>query len=197
MFTIPSIKDFNLSSRFQFLKKADYLVEDPNDTDKIILSVKGKNLVEELLYSVESKPFVSTMPMIQPTIKVVYSEDEMFEEWWKTFPSTTAWMSDDKKTKFTGSRALRSLKKADAKKRYVKLLNQGLKHEDLIGGLKYEIKSKKLDSIKKGVNQMEYFKGMEAYFNSERYMIYLDSFKDYPDFVNDDIKSKTRNVTDI
>ena len=44
---------------------------------------------------------------------------------------------------------------------------------------------------------MEYFKGMEAYFNSERYMIYLDSFKDYPDFVNDDIKSKAKNVTDI
>lgn len=193
MFSIPSIKDFNLSSRFQFLKKADYLVEDPNDTSKTILSVKGINLVEELLYSVESKPFVNTMPMIS----VVYSEDEMFEEWWKTFPSTTAWISDDKKTKFTGSRALRSLKKLDAKKRYVKLLNQGLKHEDLIGGLKYEIKAKKLDSIKKGVNQMEYFKGMEAYFNSERYMIYLDSFKDYPDFVNDDIKSKAKNVTDI
>lgn len=193
MFSIPSIKDFNLSSRFQFLKKADYLVEDPNDTSKIILSVKGINLVEELLYSIENKPFVNTMPMIS----VVYSEDEMFEEWWKTFPSTTAWVSDDKKTKFTGSRALRSLKKFDAKKRYVKLLNQGLKHEDLIGGLKYEIKAKKLDSIKKGVNQMEYFKGMEAYFNSERYMIYLDSFKDYPDFVNDDIKSKAKNVTFI
>ena len=106
MFSIPSIKDFNLSSRFQFLKKADYLVEDPNDTSKTILSVKGINLVEELLYSIENKPFVNTMPMIS----VVYSEDEMFEEWWKTFPSTTAWVSDDKKTKFTGSRALRSLK---------------------------------------------------------------------------------------
>lgn len=198
MFTIPSIKHFNLSSRFQFLKKAEYLVEDPNDISKIILSLRGKNLVEELLEFSYNRPHLNAMPTIQSSIKVMYSEDEMFEQWWNAFPTTTAWMSDDKKTKFIGSRALKNLKKSDAKKRYLKLLNQGLKHEELIGSLKYEVKTKKLDSIKKDANQMEYFKGMEAYFNSERYMIYLESYKDYPDFVNNDsLKSKAKNVTDI
>jgi hypothetical protein len=198
LFTIPSLKDFNLSTRYQFLKKNEYLVEDPNDTSRLILSVKGQDFLNEIslpdaVYDARENTTISVK-----IIDFSKTPDESFEEWWKLFPTTPAWTSVDKKVSFTGSRSLKNLKKADAKKRYLKLLNQGLKHEELLGSLKYEIKLKRVDSLKKNANQMEYFKGMESYLNQERYLLFIDNFKDNPDFVKDvEIKSKKQNVTDI
>lgn len=193
MFTIPSLKHFNLSSRYQFLKKSDFLVEDPNDVSKIILSLKGKDILDQFR---SQGPLINTRVVVMDLSK---SEEEMFEEWWKVYPTTTAWTSDDKVTKFVGSRALKNLRKADAKKRYLKLLNQGLKHEVLLGSLKYEIKMKKMDSLKKNQNQMDYFKGMESYFNQERYLLYADLYEENPGFIKgqEKILSKQKNVTDI
>jgi hypothetical protein len=190
MYTIPSLKDFNLSTRYQFLKKNEYLIEDPNDTSKFIVSVKGQDLYNEL-----SKPPVAISAIT--AISIGKTPDECFDEWWKTFPTTTSWTTDDKNTKFLGSRNIKNLTKANAKVKYLKLLNQGLKHEDLLGSLKYEIALKKMDSIKKNVNQMEYFKGMESYLNQERYLAFIDTYKEPSSVANGEIKSKSRNVTDI
>jgi hypothetical protein len=199
MHTIPSLEDFNISSRFQFLKKNEYLVEDPNDTSRIILSVKGNDLLQGIrlpdpLHDEKNK--VTYTPIIMSMSK---TPDECFEEWWKKFPTSATWNSEDGATKFVGSRTLKNITKAKAKERYLKLLNQGLKHEELLGALLYEIKLKKVDSIKKGENQMDYFKGMESYFNSERYLNYIDNYKDNPSYVQDEgkVKGKRRNVTDI
>lgn len=198
IFTIPSLKDFNLTVRYQFLKKNQFIVEDPNDSSKMILSVKGQDLIHSLL----NPPIVMENGKMSAQIQIIdlgKSEDEKFEEWWKTYPSTPKWETDDGNTIFTGSRVLRNVTKANAKKKYLKLLNQGLKHEELIGSLLYEIKTKKMDSIKKGENQLEYFKGMDSYLNSERYLLFIDEFKKNPDFVKDEkpVKGKRRNVTDI
>jgi hypothetical protein len=194
LYTIPSLNDYTISTRFQFLKKNEYLVEDPNDASKLIISVKGTLLINELYY-----------PKVEAPIQVIEgeftkrspTEDELFEEWWKLYPSTTAWESDDG-VKYVGSRSLK-MRKPDAKKKYLKLLNQGLKADELLGSLKYEIKMKKLDSIKKGANQMDFFKGMESYLNQERYLTYMDLYKQNPDFVKDvnAVKSRRQNVRDI
>lgn len=197
-FTIPSLKDFNLSTRYQFLKKNEYLVEDPNNTDQMMLSIKGQDLMESLMSPNEE-------PLTNARVVVINNDrtpEECFEEWWKVYPTNTSWQTADKKTKFTGGRVLKNIVKAKAKKMYIKLLNQGLKHEELIGSLKYEIKMKKLESIKKGVNQLDYFKGMESYLNQERYLLFLDNYRDNPDFVKDEsggasVKSRTSNVKDI
>lgn len=197
LYTIPSLKDLNLSIRFQTLKKLEYLVEDPNDTSKFILSVKGQNLIDILCMDT---PDIKTQ---EGTAKIVIfdvgkTEDEMFEEWWKTYPTTPSWTTEDGNTKFMGSRALKNLRKADAKSRYLKLLNQGYKHDELIGSLRYEIKLKKLDSVKKKENQMEFFKGMESYLNQERYNLFIQFYREKPEFVKgEEIKSKKRNVIDI
>ena len=196
MYTIPSMKDFNLSTAYQLLKKNEYLVEDPNDTSKFMISVKGKDLLEDLILP-------PTIVGKEQSATVVYvnfekSPDECFEEWWKTYPTSPAWKSDDGNTIFAGSRTLKNLRKAEAKKRYLKLLNQGLKHEELLGSLLYEIKLKKTDSIKKNSNQMEYFKGMESYFNQEKYLLFIEDYKQNPVFVQSEkIKGKRPNVTDI
>lgn len=196
MYQIPSMVDFNLSVRFQFLRKNEFLVEDPNDTAKIILSVKGTNFIKELTLPIEE---VTLTGLFTGRIGLDKTEDEKFEEWWKSYPTTVAWQSDDGSTKFIGSRNLKNYTKKKAKERYLKLLNQGLKHEELLGSLRYEIKLKKLDSIKKNANQMEYFKGMESYFNSERYLSHIEDFRNNPDFAKaeEKIKSKKHNVTDI
>lgn len=190
------MKDFSLSTAYQLLKKNEYLVEDPNDTSKFMISVKGKDLLEELMLP-------PTTVGKEQSATVVYvnfgkSPDECFEEWWKAYPTSPAWKSDDGNTMFAGSRTLKNLRKAEAKKRYLKLLNQGLKHEELLGSLLYEIKLKKTDSIKKNANQMEYFKGMESYLNQERYLLFVDNYKENPAYVQTEkIKGKKANVTDI
>lgn len=198
LYTIPSIKDFNLSARYQFLKKNEYLVEDPNNTDSMMLSIKGQDLMESLM-SPNEEPLTNARVVVINNDK---TPEECFEEWWKVYPTNTAWQTADKATKFTGSRVLKGIPKAKAKKMYLKLLNQGLKHEELVGALKFEIKQKKLDSLKKNENKMDYFKGVEAYLNSERYLLFLDNYRDNPEFVKDEsggasVKSKASNVKDI
>lgn len=198
LYTIPSIKDFNLSARYQFLKKNEYLVEDPNNTDSMMLSIKGQDLMESLM-SPNEEPLTNARVVVINNDK---TPEECFEEWWKVYPTNTSWQTADKKTKFTGGRVLKNIVKAKAKKMYIKLLNQGLKHEELIGSLKYEIKMKKLESLKKGINQLDFFKGMESYLNQERYLLFLDNYRDNPDFVKDEsggasVKSKVSNVKDI
>lgn len=195
LFVIPSLKDFNLSARHQALKKGEYLVEDPSDSSKLILSVKGKHTLDQL----KELSLMSFKAILIDFSETVKNEDEMFEEWWKTYPTSPSWTSDDGNTTFSASRTLKNLRKPEAKKRYLKLLNQGLKHEELLGALKYEIQLIKLDSIKKNENKMIYFKGMESYLNTERYLLYIDEYRKDPSFVqnNQKVKSKKANVTDI
>jgi len=162
----------------------------------LVISVKGKNLIEDLLNPpVQISENMSARGIM---IDLGKTEEDMFEEWWKTYPKSTAWTSDDG-IAFLGSRNPKNLRKPEAKKRYLKLLNQGFKHEDLMSALLYEIKLKKLDSVKKNTNQMDFFKGMEAYLNQETYRPYLEMHKENPDFIKGEekIRSKKRHVHDI
>jgi hypothetical protein len=200
IFEIPSYQDLQLSISHQYLKKNDYLVEDPNDTSKTMISVKGKNLIHALEITSDAVQVGENVSAQAIVLDLSKTPKQCFEEWWKAYPTTPAWIADDGSTKFVASRNLKDLTKAEAKSKYLKLLNQELKHEDLIGSLRYEIKMKKLDSIKKNANQMEYFKGMRSYFNSERYLQHIEDFRNNPDFVKGEenkVKSRKRNVTDI
>lgn len=197
-FIIPSMKDFAMSARHQFLQKNEYIVENPDDSSKLMLSVKGKNLLQELRLPPPKFDEKTGHTFSAVIIDFSKTEDEMFNEWWKAYPTSPAWKTEDGNTIFAGSRTLKNLRKPDAKKKYLKLLNQGLKHEELLGSLLFEIKLKKLDSIKKSANQMEYFKGMESYLNQERYLLFIDDYKNNPSWVSlSGLKGKKQNVTDI
>jgi hypothetical protein len=197
LYDIPSLNDLTISSAHQYLKKEEYIVEDPHDSDKLIISVKGTAFLSTIQdWGLKSINEVQGASFVVAEV----TKDELFEEWWNMYPTTPKWETDDKVTKFLGSRNLKNITKSKAKTNYLKLLNQGLKHEDLLGALKYEIKLKKLDSIKKKENQLEYFKGMESYFNTNRYMLFIEGYKQDPSFVDDvqsKVKSKKLNVTDI
>ena len=186
----PSLALMRISIAHEHLVVNEYLVPDPNNTDKLILSEYGKNIIESLYNPPDSEESVVEIAK--------ENGDKMFEEWWKLYPTTTGWVTDDKTKKFIGSRNLKNLRKSEAKKRYLKLLNQGLSHEDLIGSLKYEIKIKKVDSLKKNENQMEYFKGLESYLNQERYLLFIDEYRNNKDFTDEDSNiKKFKSVTDI
>lgn len=194
-YTIPSLKDFTLSSAHQFLVKEGYIVADPENSEKFILSVKGEDFLDNL------KGYTATqgeLIVIKP-IRSIQTLDDKFEEWWKLYPRTGTWETEDKSRKYVSSRNLKNLKKEKAKEKYLALLNQKLSHEELMGGLKYEIKLKKLDSVKTNSNKMEYFKGMESYLNSQQYLNFMEEFRANPGFVDDthDIKGKKLNVKDI
>ena len=193
-FKIPSLKDILMSMAHQLLVKEEYLVVDPADSEKFMISVKGETFLNNLqdVPGVQGNIFVASS-------KMLISDDDRFEEWWKLYPRTGSWETEDKAKKYISSRNLKNLKKESAKKKYLVLLNQNLSHEELIGGLKYELKLKKLDSVKTNSNKMEYFKGMESYLNSQQYLNFMEEFKANPGFVEDthDIKGRKLNVKDI
>ena len=193
-FKIPSLKDINLSMAHQMLVKEEYLVINPVDNEKFMISVKG----EQFLLNLQDVPGVQGNIFVMP-LKIILTNEDKFEEWWKLYPRTGSWETEDKAKKYISSRNLKNLKKLDAKKRYLILLNQNLSHEELIGGLKYELKLKKLDSVKTNSNKMEYFKGMESYLNSQQYLNFMEEFRANPGFVEDthDIKGRKLNVKDI
>lgn len=199
IYQVPSLKDLYISQSFQKLKKQDFLVEDPSDNTKVMISVKGRDLYNNLQFMEEVELPDLKMTVGRVIMDLSKTPEECFEEWWKAYPTSPAWKTDDGNTIFTGSRTLKNIRKAEAKKRYLKLLNQGLKHEELLGSLLFEINLKKLDSTKKGANQMEYFNGMDSYFNQGRHLLYIDSYRENPEFAmsNQKIKSKKQNVTDI
>ena len=72
VFTIPSLKDFNISCRYQFLKANEYLTTDPNDNSKIIISEKGKAFLKVV--------YQEPVEVTQVTV-VTEEHDKMFEEW--------------------------------------------------------------------------------------------------------------------
>ncbi len=194
-FKIPSLKDINMSIAHQLLVKEEYLVADPENSEKFIISVKGEEFLENC------SPYTLGSMVITTKISRLEEKtlDDKFEEWWKLYPRTGSWETEDKAKKYISSRNLKNLKKEAAKKRYLALLNQNLSHEELIGGLKYELKLKKLDSVKTNSNKMEYFKGMESYLNSQQYLNFMEEFRANPGFVDDthDIKGRKLNVKDI
>lgn len=198
LYKFPSTEDYTLSVRLQYLKKEEYLVPDPRDSSQLILSVQAVNLLQELRLPENVKIGYNSSASVE-ILDLSKPPEVCFEEWWKAYPTTPTWESDDGMKKFSGSRTLKNLNKAEAKKKYLKLLNQGLKHEELLGSLLYEIKIKKIDSIKKNENQMEFFKGMESYFNKEKYLLHIEDYKKNPDFIKSEqkIRSKKSNVKDI
>lgn len=175
-----------LLSHLQYLHRIGIIVEDPNDEDSYILGKKGESIYEEII----SGPNFSVSVKTNNT-----SIDVLFEDWWKLYPATDDWKDDNNKH-WIGTRGLKT-KKAECKKKYLKILNQGISHEQMCGALKYEIKTKKEQTVKTNDNKMQYFKGIEAYLNAQTYNSWIEMYKNNPNYI-EDTKIRTRqNVTDI
>lgn len=139
-------------------------------TDEYKLTESGKELYEKFAGLSKNIDYIP-----KPQKK---TSEQLFEEWWAEYPKTTHWSSTGRV--FQGDRALK-LKKQLCRDKYVKILNEGFDHQDLVKALKYEIKLKKELSIKQGVNKMEYMKNTEAYLNARVFENFIEAAKSSKD----------------
>ncbi len=165
---IESINDIlKVKGYLQHMVRKDYM------TDEYKLTQTGKALYEKLVAESENKDYIPK--------KVNKTAEQLFEEWWAEYPKTTNWNSGARV--FQGDRALK-IKKQQCREKYIKILNEGFDHQDLVKALKYEIKIKKEMSIKSGVNKMEYMKSTESYLNARVFENFIEQAKtsiDKPD----------------
>jgi len=110
---------------------------------------------------------------------------EGFEEWWALYPANSKWEDKNTGTKFSEIRPLRTGKE-QCKKKYDNLINnRHVTHRELIDCLKYEIKARKIDSLKNNKNQLCFMKNSLSYLNQEAYLSYIDEVKNNPGYIQD------------
>lgn len=168
--------DERIIGLYNTLDRKNLIIEDPNKTTHYIISIDGKHFYEmlNLLASGEKVDNKITPRKIRA---------EGFEEWWNLYPSNSKWKDINTGTEFTEARPLRT-GKDQCRKKYDILINSGVvTHRQLIDCLKYEIKSRKLDSLKLGKNQMTFMKGSLSYLNNDAYLAYIDEIKNKPEFI--------------
>lgn len=127
-------------------------------TEKWEVTTLGK----ELLLALSS----SRSP--EGTIKKVRKEaDDLFEQWWKTYPPTDAMVYLNRS--FPGSRGLRQ-KKEDCRKKFNEILLEGdYDAEAMIRALKTEILMKMNQSVRDGENKMRYMQNTATYLNQRTF----------------------------
>lgn len=174
-------------NHYQTLERKGFIVRDPNMVTYYIISVSGKEYFEHLLkmsYSDDVNDSDITIGAFNTT-NTKKNRTEQFNEWWNLYPSTSKWTDQISKLVFSDTRPLR-IAKDQCRKKYDSILNTGVvTHENLMDCLRYEIKSRKLDSIKKQTNQLCYMKGSLSYLNQNAYMAFMDLIKTNPDFIKE------------
>lgn len=111
---------------------------------------------------------------------------EGFDEWWGTYPANSKWEDKATGTKFLEARPLRTGKE-QCKKKYDVLINTGkITHQQLIDSLKYEIRSRKIDSLRTNKNQLCFMKNSLSYLNQEAYLAFAEEIVLDPGFIQSD-----------
>ena len=119
------------------------------------ITLSGKELLE----------FIDSKDKIK-LVRKKASED-LFEEWWKTYPGTNKFTHKGKS--FEGTRAMR-IKKDECKLKYYAILNEGeYTAAQLLEALKIEVLMKKDESIKVRDNKLTYMQNSLTYLNQRTF----------------------------
>jgi len=102
----------------------------------------------------------------KPVITEVKDKNHMFEEFWALFPTS------DEHSIYKKTRLLKAGKE-NCKRKYLEYLRQGIKHEDIIKALKYEIKLRRDNN--NGQNKMTYMKNSLTWLNQKEFEIILET----------------------
>lgn len=154
------------------------------------ISLKGKELYERCLLAstgIDTSTIQSNEDLL----------DSQFKEWYKLYPATSKWEYNGKE--FSGSRVLKQFQNK-CKETYLDILNQNeYSHQDMINGLKYELKMRKEDSIKTGDNKLNYMKGALPSLNAGIYKSYIEAYKNNPSYLDNDkfVNRKNEGVVDL
>jgi hypothetical protein len=155
------------------------LIKAFNNQDNILsfhLREKGKLLIENFI-----KQETETLQEV-PEIKS-YNIQDKFDEFWGLFPNS------DEHGIYRKTRILKGNKDI-CKKKYNLFLSQGIKHEDIIKALRYELKLRK-DSNNKN-NNLTYMKNSLTWLNQKEFEIILETMsEDNNSTSNDDWTSNS------
>lgn len=136
---------------------------------KSLITEDGKvtTLGKELLTALSS----SRSP--KGVIKKVRKEaDDVFEQWWKTYPATDMFTFSGRT--FSGSRGLKQ-KKEECRKKFNDILLEGEYSADhLIEALKREIGLKMMQSVKDNENKMKYMQNTATYLNQRTFENFIN-----------------------
>lgn len=129
-------------------------------TDNDDLTLMGKELLE----------FFDSNDKIK-LVRKKASED-LFEEWWKTYPGTNKFSHKGKN--FEGTRAMR-VKKDECKLKYYSILNEGeYTSVQLLEALKIEVLMKKDESVKVRDNKLTYMQNSLTYLNQRSFDPFIE-----------------------
>jgi len=155
------------------------LIKAFNNQDNILsfhLREKGKLLIENFI-----KQETETLQEV-PEIKS-YNIQDKFDEFWSLFPNS------DEHGIYRKTRILKGNKDI-CKKKYNLFLSQGIKHEDIVKALRYELKLRK-DSNNKN-NNLTYMKNSLTWLNQKEFEIILETMsEDNNSTSNDDWTSNS------
>ena len=137
---------------------------------KSLLTESGEVTVlgKELLESLKSP----TRPIGAVIREVGKKNMDIFEQWWKSYPSTDAMVYMNKA--FPGSRGLKQ-KKDDCRKKFNDILLEGeYSPEDMIDALKTEILMKMNQSVRDNENKMRYMQNTLTYLNQRTFENFIE-----------------------
>lgn len=143
-------------------------------TEEQILKMTKKGLLQMTpsgtIITEEGRELILKTIGKKPKTKKLVNSD--FDSFWNTFPAT------DKHGMWLRTRSLRSDRER-SKDKYMLAIKNGVKHEDLIKALKWEINDRKTNSITS--NRLSYMKASSTWLSQKEYEIILEEIEITPD----------------
>lgn len=143
--------------------------------NNLLATLERKGYLLGGLLTIEGKELLASLDAKGVKTKKIPKIEDSFEKWWKAYPGTSEFEYRGKK--FPGSRALR-LKKEECRTKYYKVLDEGVKEEDMLKALEREVTQKKEESIRSGQNKLNFMQNTLTYLNQRTFEPYIELVKD-------------------
>ena len=115
-----------------------------------------------------------------------------FDSWWDTYPGTDKF--EYKGKSFPATRALRA-NKDECRTKFNKILLEGdYTSEQLIEALKYDVQSKKDNSISTGTNNLTFMQNSLTYLNKKTYEPFIEIIKEGKEIKNNDYYAGSTDI---
>ena len=115
-----------------------------------------------------------------------------FDSWWEAYPGTDKF--EYKGRSFPATRAL-SVSKDECRTKFNKILLEGnYTSEQLIKALKYDVQSKKDNSISTGTNNLTFMQNSLTYLNKKTYEPFIEIIKEGKEIKNNDYYAGSTDI---
>ena len=138
----------------------------------------------ELLEFIESKSYTK--------FKKKKFGNDGFDSWWDTYPGTDKF--EYKGKSFPATRALRA-NKDECRTKFNKILLEGVyTSEQLVEALKYDVQSKKDNSISTGTNNLTFMQNSLTYLNKKTFEPFIEIIKEGKVIENNDYYAGSTDI---